>query len=253
MKTDRLFEMEKYLLQRGSVTMEELCALYGVSMNTVRRDVGELIRKGVADKVYGGVCARKMPEQALTPFEARRIDNESAKRRIGECAASLVRDGDIIFLDSGTTTLNVVEHLVQRSDLTVVTNNLEAIVRFAPYEHITVIALPGQLRRKTSSFTGLEAARSLRNYNIRLALMASTGATLHGVTNSSPLEYEIKRCAIEISENAALLLAGAKFGVAGLMTYATFSDFKQIITDRQLPDDFEKAIKASGAELLIAP
>lgn len=252
MKTDRLLEMEKYVLNKESVTMEELCSHFDVSMNTVRRDVSDLLRKGVVDKVYGGVCARKAPEQSLTPYDIRRIDNEPAKRAIGKAAAELVRDGDIIFLDSGTTTLNVVEYLAGKRDLTIITNNLEAIVKLLPYEGINVIALPGQLRRKTNSFTGLEAARALRGYNIRLALMASTGATLHGVTNSSPLEYEIKRCAIEISECKVLLLASAKFGYTGLMNYATFGDFDKIVTEKPLPEGFDQAIRQSGAELIIA-
>ena len=252
MKTDRLIEMEKYVLQKETVSMEELRARFDVSMNTVRRDVNELLCKGVAEKVYGGVCARKTPEQSLVPFECRRIDNEQAKRSIGERAAAMVRDGDVIYLDSGTTTLHVAEHLARRAELTVVTNNLEAIVRLVPCENITVIVLPGQLRRKTNSFTGLEAARALRGYNIRLALMASSGATLHGVTNSSPLEYEIKRSALEISQSSGLLLAADKFGVAGLMTYATFGDFDSIITERPLSKEFEQRIAESGSQLIIA-
>lgn len=253
MKTDRLLEMEKYVFSRESVSMEELCSHFGVSINTVRRDVSELTRKGVVDKVYGGVCARKTPEQALTPFDARSIVDDAAKRRIGACAASLVHDGDIIFLDSGTTTVHVVEHLRDRRDLTVVTNSLAAIVRLMPFDNINVIALPGQLRRKTSSFTGLEAARALRGYNIRLALMASTGATTSGVTNSSPLEYEVKRCAIELCQSAALLMSSAKFGTTGLMTYAGFSDFDVIVTDKRPPDEYARRIEESGAELMLAP
>lgn len=253
MKTDRLLEMEKYVHREESVSMEALCAQFGVSMNTVRRDVGELLKKGTVEKVYGGVRARKTPDQSLTPFDIRRIDNEDAKRRIGALAAQLVMDGDIIFLDSGTTTLHVVDALAGKRDLTVITNSLEAMVRMVPYDNITVIALPGQLRRKTNSFTGLEAARALKGYNIRLALMASTGATMHGVTNSSPMEYEIKRSAIEVSASAVLLLASAKFGVAGLMTYATFGDFDKVLTEERPSPSFEEQIRRSGAELVIAP
>ena len=251
MKTERLGSMEAYVLKRESVTMEELCAQFGVSINTVRRDVAELLKKGTVEKVYGGVCARHAPELTLPAYEARRIDNAGAKAAIGRAAAQLVRDGDIVFLDSGTTTVQVVEHLSARRELTVITNNLEAIVRLLPYEGIEVIALPGRVRRKTNSFTGIEAARALRQYNIRLALMASTGATLTGVTNSSPQEYEIKRTALEISQSAVLLLASAKFGTAGLMTYAAFADFDAVLTEKRPDEAFERAITQGGARLML--
>lgn len=252
MKAGRLSEMEAYIIKRENVSMEELTSHFNVSINTVRRDVAELLRKGTIEKVYGGVCARHALEQSLTAYEVRRIDNADAKAAIGRAAAELVRDGDIIYLDSGTTTLNVVEGLAKKRDLTVITNNLEAIVRMLPYENIDVIALPGRVRRKTNSFTGAEAARALKQYNIRLALMASTGATLTSVTNSSPVEYEVKRAAIELSQSAVLLLSSAKFGVAGLMTYAGFSDFSAVLTEKSPGEAFENAIRQSGAELLIA-
>lgn len=252
MKAERLSHMESYVLEHESVTMEALCAQFGVSMNTVRRDVAELLRKGSVEKVYGGVRARRATEHLLPAYEARRADNAAAKTAIGLEAARLVRDGDIVFLDSGTTTLNVVEHLAARHELTVITNNLEAIVRLLPYDNIDVIALPGRVRRKTNSFTGIEAARALKQYNVRLALMASTGATLHGVTNSSPQEFDIKRTALQIAQSAALLLASAKFGTAGLMTYATFADFDYVVTDRAPASEYEQVIEESGARLITA-
>ncbi|MEG2253134.1 MAG: DeoR/GlpR family DNA-binding transcription regulator [Clostridia bacterium] len=251
MKTDRLASMEEYIHLAEIVSMPELCERFQVSMNTVRRDVSELLKKGSVEKVYGGVCSRKTQGQALKPFDARCIDNESAKQAIGRRAAELVQDGDIIFVDSGTTTLQIIEHLITKQDLTIVTNNLEVILRALPYDNLNIIALPGQLRRKTHSFTGMSAVRELRAYNIRKAFLASTGATLQGVTNSSPLEYEIKRCAVENSEQSILMLCSAKFSVAGLMTYATFGDFDSIITDQSLPQPYAAAIEESGAKLLL--
>lgn len=252
MKAERLNEMEAHIMRRDTVSMEELCARFGVSINTVRRDIAELLRRGAIEKVYGGVSARRVSEQALTAYDVRRLDNAQAKASIGRAAADLVQDGDIIFLDSGTTTLNVVEGLSKKRELTVITNNLEAIVRLLPHEGIDVIALPGHVRRKTNSFTGVEAARALGQYNVRLALMASTGATPSSVTNSSPAEYEIKQAAIRSAQSAVLLLASAKFGVAGLMTYATFADFSTVVTEKSPGAEFERAIARAGARLLIA-
>lgn len=232
MKNDRIRAMEQHIAQRGSATMEELCDAFGVSMNTVRRDVGLMTARGTAEKVYGGVRAVRAASAALTPYEIRRSNSEQAKVRIGRRAAMLVHDRDIIFIDSGTTTLQMIDFLADRKELTIITNNLEVIFRALPMENITLIALPGQVQRKTNSLTGDDAVRCLRRYNIRTAFMAATGVSAHGATNSSPLEYEIKKCAVEISDRAVLLVTADKFGVTGLMTFAAPDAFSAVVTER---------------------
>ena len=234
MKADRILEMERLILQKGAATMDELREHFDISMNTVRRDVVELLKRGTVEKVYGGVCARRN-EQVLTPYEVRRRGSEEAKAAIGKRAAQLVHDGDIIFIDSGTTTLHMIDHLSHLRELTIITNNLEAINRALPHENITIIALPGQVRRKTRSFTGDDAVSYLRRFNVRIAFMASTGLSSHGVTNSSPMEYEIKKCAVANTETTVLLLSRSKFGVTGLMTFAQPEDFDVLVTD-EAPD-----------------
>lgn len=250
MKTSRLLEMEKYILSSQSVDMDTLCKVFDVSMNTVRRDVADLLKRGTVEKVYGGVCAKKSGEQTLTPFDVRKIAHEDAKIKIGSLAATLVNQGDIIFIDSGTTTLHMVNSLRDKQDLTVVTNNLEAINLLLPLNNVTVISLPGVLRRKTNSFTGTETARALRSYNIRLAFMASTGVTHDGVTNSSIQEFDVKRAALEGCVHAILLLSANKFGEAGLMTYARLSDFEAVITDKLPPKEYLDALKAGDTRLI---
>ena len=190
MKNIRLDLMEQYIIQKDTVSMEDLQQHFDTSINTIRRDVALLIKKGTIEKVYGGVCARK--NEQLTPFDVRTIKHPEAKMRIGRRAAALIEDGDTIFLDSGTTTLHIIQSLADKQNVTIITHNLHAIMAAMPYPNLAVIILPGQLLRKTSSFTGLETVRSLKAYNIKTAFMAATGLSLAGgVTNSSPLEYEL--------------------------------------------------------------
>ena len=251
MKADRILEMERYILQQGAATMDELRLHFDISMNTVRRDVAELLTRGTVEKVYGGVCARKN-EQTLTPYEVRRRGSEGAKAAICRRAAELVHDGDIIFIDSGTTTLHIIDYLANKRDVTIITNNLEAIVRALPLENITIIALPGQVRRKTHSLTGDDAVHYLRRFNITTAFMAATGLSSHGVTNSSPMEYEIKKCAVQAAEKTALLISQSKFGATGLMTYAQPGDFDMIVTDSLPSPEEQQRVKDSGVLLIAA-
>ena len=177
--------------------MTELCDLFNVSMNTVRRDVAELRRRGDVEKVYGGVCAVENNGSVLRPFTERQTIADAAKRAICREAAKLLEDGDVVFVDSGTTMVHLVDNLASRQELTIITNNLALVQQAIPYDNLRMIVLPGQLRRKTNSLTGMETVRALRQYNIRKAFLAATGSTLTGVTNSSPQEYEIKRTALE--------------------------------------------------------
>ena len=108
MRNTRLEEMEKFILQNDSVSMDQLCEQFKVSMITVRRDIAQLQRKGTIEKIYGGVTARK--GETLTPFDVRRISNREAKCAIAVRAASMVHDNDIVFLDSGTTKLHILDN-----------------------------------------------------------------------------------------------------------------------------------------------
>ncbi|HIR78731.1 MAG TPA: DeoR/GlpR transcriptional regulator [Candidatus Egerieenecus merdigallinarum] len=250
MRNDRLLEMEKVIGQSGTISMTELCDLFNVSMNTVRRDVAELRRRGDVEKVYGGVCAVENNGGVLRPFTERQTIADAAKRAICREAAKLLEDGDVVFVDSGTTMVHLVDNLANRQELTIITNNLALVQQAIPYDNLRMIVLPGQLRRKTNSLTGMETVRALRQYNIRKAFLAATGSTLTGVTNSSPQEYEIKRTALECSGERILLLCKQKFGHAGLMTYADFQDFHYIVTDQPLDAPYAEAVKRAGATVL---
>lgn len=251
MRNTRLDEMEKYILQNESVSMEQLCQQFKVSMITVRRDIAQLQRKGTIEKIYGGVTARK--GEQLTPFDVRRIKGREAKAAIAARAAQFVHDNDTVFLDSGTTTLHVLDNLSALHNVTIVTHSLQAMMAALPYQNLNIISLPGQLYRKTSSFTGLDVIRFLKTYNISVAFMGASAFSIeHGVSNSSPLEYEIKMTAMQRAEKSVLLLDSEKFGRTALLTYAQIADFDAIVTERMPAPEYERACRDAGTELIIA-
>ncbi len=170
MKSKRLTEMEAYILRHGSATMDELRDAFDVSMNTVRRDVAELLKTGSIEKVYGGVrAANQNVIQAAYPKSG------GAKRAICFEAARLVKDGDIVFIDSGTTTVQMIE-AIKDLRVTVITNNIQVMTKALEYENIRVIMLPGEVHRNTLSITGEDSAEYLSHMNTNIAFMAATGA-----------------------------------------------------------------------------
>lgn len=232
MKSFRLRRMEQYILEKETVSMEELCKEFDISMNTVRMDVAQLVSKGSVKKVYGGVCSNR--QNSLVPFEERKMRNNERKRAICRKAAEMVNDGDVIYIDSGTTAMYLVDFLEERKNITILTHNLNAVMRAIPYPDLQIICLPGSLDRKTNSFVSAETGRILARYNIQKAFLAAAGVTANGdVTNSSPLEFEIKRAALENSLHAYLLVDSSKYGKSSLLTYASITDMEKVIVDEE--------------------
>ena len=167
MKTHRIKNVEEYILKNESVSLDKLCDVFKVSKNTIRRDIKELLEKGKIKKIYGGVTIN---QKKLVPFEERNIKNHAEKKAAAEIAAAYINDGDIIFIDSGTTTMWLIDFLKNKS-ITILTNNLSAIVSALPYPNLNIISLGGTLKRKTNSFVGNSTSLVLKDYNISKAFI----------------------------------------------------------------------------------
>ena len=155
MKISRLNAIEEYVLSKKTVSIDELCEVFSVSKNTIRRDLNELEARGHIVKVYGGVTA-VLPEDVM-PLPVRSGLNPSAKDHIGRLAAREIREGDTVFIDSGSTAVNVLRHLPPRIKITVVTHSLPAMVEAAKYDNVNLISLGGVFNSSTSSFVGIGA------------------------------------------------------------------------------------------------
>lgn len=238
MNSFRLKQMEEFILDSETVTMKQLCSKFGVSMNTVRMDVDRLVKRGNVIKVYGGVrSSQENPVSVLVPFEERKQRNILLKRAIGREAAGYVDNGDIIYLDTGSTTFHMIRHLSEKQGVIILTNSLEAVNSAVQYPGLEVICLPGKLERKTNSFLSSDTAGALGKYNIDKAFMAATGVSdCGGVTNSSLLELEVKQAAVQHCKRKYLLVDSTKFGKAALVNYATLEQMDRVITDEGLKE-----------------
>lgn len=251
MRSQRIEKIEAYIEEHKTVKMDTLCEVFGVSKNTIRRDINEIVKKGNIEKIYGGVSLRT--NGGLIPFEERNIKETQNKQRIATKAAELVEDGDIIFIDSGTTTKHIINEIKDRKDLTIITNSLQIIVDALPFDNIEVISLSGRINRKTLSFTGQSALDVLQNYNISKAFMAATGISVdHGVTNSSPLEYELKSGVVQRSQEVYLLIDSSKFGTVSLMTYCKLEEIDILVTDKKPKKEYEIFFDKNNKKILIA-
>lgn len=251
LKINRIHQIESYITEKERVSMEELCHVFKVSINTIRRDLNELEKQNKIKKVYGGVILndRKVTE----PFESRQIKNKDAKQSIAKCASELIHDGDIIFIDSGTTTMHMVSCLSHKENITIITNNLNIILGAIPYPNLNIISVGGTLSRRTNSFINMEATNFLKNYNFSKAFMATTGVSIaRGVTNSSTFEYEIKKYIVENCEKIILLADDSKIDHASLITYYELKDIDVFITNSKPSDEYIHFFHDHRIELMIS-
>lgn len=238
MRAERIDSIIEFIYKNKNVTLDQICDDFNISKSTVRRDLSEILKDTNLKKTYGGITLKNKwgNKKYLTSFSERNIENADKKLAISKKAANIVEDNDVIFIDSGTTTFYMVDYLGNVNNLTILTNNLEVIFRAVKYKNINLISLSGTLSRETLSFVGTTSISTIKNFNISKAFMATTGfSIMNGVTNSSPLESDIKRTVISKSNKIILLADSSKFNSVSLMTYCNLEDIDILVTDK-MPD-----------------
>lgn len=235
MKENRRKYMGELIAKRKRMTMQELCDYFQVSMNTIRADVAYLVSTGAVTKVYGGVRAADQKQVPL--FTSRTMLHTGQKQRIAARGEQLIEDGDIIFVDAGTTTMHLIDCLDPRKHVTIVTANLSVIHKAYDHENVELIVLPGTINRRTNSVSGVSTLEFLSRYQFNKAFMAVSSISEDGRLNASTfVEYEMKRNALKQSRQSFLLVDSAKFGSMGLMSYGNLGDMDAIITDEGCPE-----------------
>lgn len=171
MKDSRRKQMEALVARQKSATMEELRQAFGVSMNTVRSDVAYLVQTGAVEKIYGGV--RVVQHQQVPLFTQRTELRCDAKRAIARQAERLIGDNDIIFIDSGTTAMHLIDFLDPVKHVTVITGNLYVVTQAYSKPNVEVIVLPGSMNRRTNSVADVSTLEFLGRYHYGKAFMLS--------------------------------------------------------------------------------
>lgn len=237
-KSLRLRKMEEYILEKGVASMDELCKQYEISMNTLRNDIAELTEKGTIKKVYGGVCSNiTVSGNAIVSYDERKTQNVQCKREIAAAAAEYVQDGDIIYIDSGTTAASMVDYLENKSKLTIITHSLDVINKACHLSGVEVFCLGGKFQNSTNCFIGATALGMMEHYNIGKAFMATKGITADGaITDSSMGEYDIKQWAVKKSNEVFLMADSRKYGRAGLISYTNLEKIDTLITDSMVEE-----------------
>lgn len=247
MRMDRLNEMEQYILQRGTASLPELADHFQVSTNTIRRDIGALISRGRISKVYGGVSVSEMT--IPLPFTERADQNGTAKQRIGELAAGLVKDHSAIFLDSGSTTPCILPYLAEKENITIVTHSLSALYEAAKYPQLKVLSLGGMFNHTTSSYIDILGS-SLGKIHLQAVFMAASAVSLKwGLGNNTYEEFKIKEEITSRNDNIILMADHTKFDMVASYAFCRFSALSAVVTDQPPAKHYLEAMHNNGTTL----
>ena len=254
-------------LRDGAVSVQDLVTRLGVSAATIRRDLAELSDAGLVRRVHGGAAplatveapveataeaVRAAPVEVDRPYEEVADDAAADKRAIARRAAELVRDGDTVLLDIGTTTGALAQELKGRS-ITVITPSLAVLDALRGDPAVDIVLLGGSLRRAYHSLVGPLTEEALRRVRASTVFLGTSGVDAHGwVLDTTSVEVPTKRLLLEAGGRVVLLADRTKFPGQGSIRVCDFSAVSTLITNADAHHPTLELARARGTDVLLA-
>ena len=252
---DRQKKILSLLKQKGTVSVNDLTQFLDVSPATVRRDLEILEQEKLLLRIYGG--ATEYPQVGFEPnYTDRLSDCLDEKISIARLAVSLVKPGEIVAIDAGTTTSQIAHRLVEIAPLTVITPSLSIAEIFADFDSNdhTVILPGGFVRNKTHSLVGPLAEENLLKYRCNKAFIGCQAITPEdGAMNVNLLAVNTKRALVNISQEVIVVADHTKFGHTSLAAIASLDQINILITDSKTDKNHLQLFRDAGIKVLVAP
>lgn len=237
---------------QASVSTLELSRLMHVSAETIRRDLVALEQTGALRRIYGGAVSTRRQQSSEPPFRQRMVLNTQPKQAIGVAAFRLIKPGQMIFIDLGTTCAEIARALALDFRGTVVTQSLLVADALGENRDVEVILAPGRLRRGEWAVTGSATVTFLERMNFDVALLSCGGVDAEGgVTDFNFDDAEVKRRVARNSESAYVAADSSKHGVVGSFAVMPWFDLRGLITDVLPPRGLVEEINRAGARVVL--
>lgn len=244
---DREVHILEALTRDGTVSATRLAEELGVSTVTIRHQLRDLETRGLLSRTHGGAQSTS----ARDVLGRERV-REAEKERIAHAAASLVRDGDSIMIEAGTTTSRIVRHLASLRGVQIVTNSTLVFAHARHNTALTVILTGGVFHRPSESLVGPVALRSIRDFHVRLAFTGTDGCTVkHGLTTQFGEGAEVIAAMHAQADETWLVADSSKFGRAGFVRVLDVADLAGVITDDQLGGPARRELTEAGPQLRV--
>lgn len=249
---ERRLAIVERLQTTGKVTVDDLAATFRVSHATVRADLARLEGEGLLQRTHGGaiLASTTLYEPAYAHREVLRLPE---KRAIARAAAAMVRDGETVLLDAGTTTQEIARQLLQRQALTVVTNSLSNALTLMENPGIEVILLGGAVNARRRATLGPLAVGGLDAFRVDRAFLAFNG--IHWQAGFTVVDFEAAALKRRMSERAAQTVVVADSGKIGQIAFAaalSLSAAAALVTDDGIADRDRGSLAEQGLRVVVA-
>jgi len=234
-----------------TVRIMSLAGQFDVTTETIRRDIDELTAKGLVSRTYGGAASKSLTTEPN--IDQRRRDNVAERERVARYAATLIEPGDVLMVDSGSTTSHFGRALAARMiQLTVLTNCLPVAQGFGGIPEVRVIMCPGDYRDSESGVYGQQTTSFLERFQANKAIISAGGITEINITDVDSEASWVKRKMIERAERTVLLLDHGKYGKRLFDNVCSLNDIDDLVVDEKPSSALDRALKAASVKLHIA-
>jgi DeoR/GlpR family transcriptional regulator of sugar metabolism len=241
-----------YMRTKGHVTVVELTTMFGVSRDTIRRDLQLLERHGLLTRTHGGALVGDGLVARETHFQSRMAAHTQAKRAIGRAAAGLIRQGESLILNGGSTICCFAAELGRLRDLTIVTNNLMLPQLMAPHAARSIYVLGGAYWESGEVTIGAVKVSGAARISADTAVIGVTGIDATGLSISRIEESQETVEMMEAARRVIVVADSAKFGVNAFAHIAGFASIHYLVTDAAPPPAIAEALGAAGVEIVLA-
>ncbi|WP_370603144.1 aga operon transcriptional regulator AgaR [Escherichia coli] len=240
--SERREQIIQRLRQQGSVQVNDLSALYGVSTVTIRNDLAFLEKQGIAVRAYGGALICDSTTPSVEPsVEDKSALNTAMKRSVAKAAVELIQPGHRVILDSGTTTFEIA-----------MTNGMNVANALLEAEGVELLMTGGHLRRQSQSFYGDQAEQSLQNYHFDMLFLGVDAIDLErGVSTHNEDEARLNRRMCEVAERIIVVTDSSKFNRSSLHKIIDTQRIDMIIVDEGIPADSLEGLRKAGVEVIL--
>lgn len=248
----RQLELLEQVQARGTVSVEELAALFGVTLQTVRRDVKLLSDAGMLARFHGGVRMPSSTTENLA-YRQRQLLNEAAKQRIARAVAKAVPEGCSLIINIGTTTEAIARELLRHKGLRVITNNLNVAAILSDNTDCEVIVTGGVVRSRDRGIVGEATVDFIRQFKADIGLIGISGVEADGsLRDFDYREVKVAQTIIQHSREVWLAADNSKFNRPAMVEVARLNQVDMLYTDAPPPSPFPALMSDAGVTCFVA-
>ncbi|NLK87089.1 MAG: DeoR/GlpR transcriptional regulator [Clostridiaceae bacterium] len=250
---ERKSRIIEYLEQHGKAEVNTLSKMLGVVAETIRRDMRELEAQGVLKRTHGGAVAVNQKEREY-PVQVRVMKNAVEKDRLCREAVGFINEGDMIFIDNSSTLVNLIKHLDDNMQLTILTNSIKVLQEYSMYrkENISMLCTGGVFNKANLSLSGAVSDKFTREFFPNKAFISCHGISdEYGFTDGNLHEVGLKREMISLAEKVYFLIDHTKFGKLGPIRLGGLEICDVLITDEKPSGDLIRQLKHSRPDMEI--